>query len=333
MTHTEFFKNLKNGELAPVYLFTGEEHFVMQSAVNQLTEALVGDLRDVNLSLLPCTAAGDEICAQCETIPFLADKRVVIVEESGFLTKAEPEGVERLLAYLENPADFTVLVFVCAQPEKRRKTYKALQNFPIVEFNPLSDAELSRWIDKTLRGKGLTIEPSALQFLVEYTDPRPEALINELEKLACFKPGGLITSKDITDVVIPCNDYNLYKMTDAVVAGDVNTALTLLSGMLSQREEPIFLLAAIARQYRQLLKCKLLLEKKTPKPEIISLLGIRDFVFSRLSASCQKMSEAQLKQAVDLCYMTDEGLKTGKAFDEAALHALILSLCRLSKRK
>lgn len=333
MTHTEFFKNLKNGELAPVYLFTGEERFVMQSALNQLTDALVGDLKDVNLSLLPGTAAGDEICAQCETIPFLAEKRLVIVEDSGFLVKTEPAGVDRLLAYLENPAEFTVLVFVCAQPEKRRKLYKALQNYPVVEFNALSDTDLARWIEKTLRGKGLTIEPTALQFLVEYTDPRPESLIHELEKLACYKPGGRIMSQDVTAVVIPCNDYNLYKMTDAVVAGDTTTALTLLSGMLSQREEPIFLLAAIARQYRQLLKCKLLLEKKTPKAEIISLLGIRDFVYTRLCGSCQKLTEAQLKQAVDLCYETDEGLKSGKAFDEAALHALILSLCRLSKRK
>ena len=118
-------------------------------------------------------------------------------------------------------------------------------------------------------------------------------------------------------------------MTDAVTERDAQKALALLSGMLVQKEEPLYILGAVSRQYRQLLRFKLLQQEKAQKQEIIAALGIRDFVFARLQRTCEKLSEQKLKQAVDLCYEADEGLKTGKQLPAVALHRLILRLCAL----
>lgn len=187
MNHNEFFKALRDGQLLPVYLFAGEEEYVKDSALQQLEEAVIDPaLREVNRSLLDASATAEEICSQCETIPFMGEKRLVIVQNSTFLTKSEgkSENEERLLAYLESPADFTILVFCCTAPDKRRKLFKALQKYS-VDFSPLSSAELIRWIEKTLKVRGLSIEKNDALFLTEYTDPRPEALYTELEKLSC----------------------------------------------------------------------------------------------------------------------------------------------------
>lgn len=331
MNHTEFFKTLRDGQLFPVYLFAGEEEYVKASALRQLEAAVIDPaLREVNLTLLGAAATAEEICSQCETIPFMGEKRLVIVQNSTFLTKSEgkSENEERLLAYLESPADFTVLVFCCTAPDKRRKLFKALQKYS-VDFSPLSNAELVRWIEKTLKADGLSIEKNDAFFLTEYTDPRPEALCTELEKLSCYVKEGQVKSEDILAAVTPCKEYNMFKMTDAVIERDTQQALMLLSGMLMQKEEPIYILGAISRQYRQLLRLKLLQQEKAQKQEIIAALGIRDFVFTRLQRTCEKLSEQKLKQAVDLCYEADEGLKTGKQLPAVALHRLILKLCTL----
>ena len=121
----------------------------------------------------------------------------------------------------------------------------------------------------------------------------------------------------------------MFKMTDAIVERDTSRALTLLSGMLMQKEEPIYILGAISRQYRQLLRIKLLQQEKAQRQEILTTLGIRDFVLTRLQRTCEKRSEKELKQAIDLCYEADAGLKTGKQLPCVALHRLILKLCTL----
>ena len=329
MNHNEFFKTLREGQLFPVYLFSGEEEYVKASALKQLEAAVIDPaLREVNLTLLGPSAGAEEICAQCETVPCMGEKRLVIVEDSMFLTKSKSEEEERLLTYLESPADFTVLVFCAAAPDKRRKLFKALQKYT-VDFAPLSSPELIRWIEKTFKSSGLSIERSDALFLTEYADSRPEALCSELEKLSCYVKEGQVKREDILAAVTPCKEYNIFKMTDAVTERDAQKALALLSGMLVQKEEPLYILGAVSRQYRQLLRFKLLQQEKAQKQEIIAALGIRDFVFARLQRTCEKLSEQKLKQAVDLCYEADEGLKTGKQLPAVALHRLILRLCAL----
>lgn len=331
MNHTEFFKTLKNGEIKPVYFFQGEEQYVMKSALKQLENAVVSeDMRDVDLTQLSSTASGSEICTALETFPFLSEKRMVVLEESVFLnTTGKADGEDMLVEYLKNPLDTTVFVVLSRKPDKRKKLYKALSNHTVVEFNALSDVELARWIEKILKSYNIAIEASALNFLIEYADARPEALITELEKLSSYKKEGTVTKEDVLAIVTPCNDYNMFKMIDCILDKNVKSALMLLSGMLMNKEEPIYILGAISKQYRQLLRVKTLIEEKTPRNEIISLLVLRDFVYKRLEGICNKTTSQKLKKAVDLCYETDEGLKTGLKFDEAALHTLVYQLATL----
>lgn len=331
MNHTEFFKTLKNGQIQPVYFFQGEEQYVMKSALKQLENAVISDdMRDVNLTQLSSNASGSEICTALETFPFLSEKRMVVLEESVFLNATgKADGEDLIIEYLKNPLDTTVFVVLSQKPDKRKKLYKALSNHTVVEFNALSDIELSRWIEKILKGFNVSIDPSALNFLIEYADARPEALITELEKLASYKKEGVVTKDDILAVITPCNDYNIFKMIDCILDKNAKSALMLLSGMLMNKEEPIYILGAISKQYRQLLRIKTLLEEKTPRSEIISLLGLRDFAYKRLEGICNKTSSKKLKIAIDLCYETDEGLKTGLKFDEAALHTLVYQLATL----
>ncbi len=331
MNHTDFFKTLKNGEIMPVYFFQGEEQYVMKSALKQLEKAVISDdMRDVNLTQLSSNASGSEICVALETFPFLSEKRMVVLEESVFLNATgKADGEDLLIEYLKNPLDTTVFVVLSQKPDKRKKLYKALSNHTVVEFNALSDLELSRWIEKTLKSFNVGIDASALKFLMEYADPRPEALITELEKLSSYKKEGIVTKDDILAVITPCNDYNIFKMIDCILDKNAKTSLMLLSGMLMNKEEPIYILGAISKQYRQLLRVKTLIEEKTPRNEIIALLGLRDFIFKRLEGICNKTTSKKLKKAVDLCYETDEGLKTGLKFDEASLHTLVYQLAIL----
>lgn len=332
MKYGEFFKLLKSGEISPVYLFTGEETFVMNSALNRLIAAVVDeDLKAVNLVRLPENATGEEIAAAAETVPFMAQKRMVVVENSAFLQKSSPEGEERLEEYLSKPEPATVLVFLSPLADKRKRIYKALSKHTVVEFDTLSDAELSAWCIKELKARGLEISRSDAAFLCEYTDPSPAAMVNEMDKLACFTAGNTVTKDDICAVVTPCSDYNMFRMTDALSAGDAKTALKMLSGLISQKEDPFYILGAVTKQYRQFLRFKAM--EGAPKQEIIASLGIRDFVYGKYAAVCRKYSEKQLLQAVDVCAETDAGLKSGAKNPDTALFELAAKLALILNKK
>lgn len=330
MNHTEFFKQLKQNELSSVYLFCGEEHFVCASALSQLENALVDEnLKELNCTILDAPDA-DTVIQACQTIPFCAEKRLVIVKDFSLLSaNGASGGEEALCAYLANPSQTCVLVFVCVNPDKRRKAYKAIAKHSVVEFNTLNSLEAQKWAIQFLKREGILLSPEDAAFLCEYTSPTPTVLAPELEKLISYVKNSTVTRQDILDVVIPQTDFNVFKMVDLIVAEQKTEALKILGTMLCSREDPVFILAAISRQFALLLAFSQLEKSGTSKGEIIKILGIRDFLYPKMSATCKKKSQAQLKAAVDLCHKTDLGLKSGTQFVNAALHKLIIELCKI----
>lgn len=324
MTHIEFFKQLNSGEISNIYLFSGKEEYIRSTALNKLKEK-VTDASGIDTSVLYNPSA-EEICACCETIPFLSQKRLVVIYESSFLIKGESKDEELLLNYISAPTASTVLVFISPTPDKRRKVYKALQPFE-TEFCEISHGELVRWIAKTLGGLGVSISAQNAEFLASYAAAKPDALICELQKLASFVKSGEVRQEDITAIVTPNAEYNVFKMVDAIVLKNEEPALKMLGRMLMQREEPLYILGAISKQFRQLLLIKTMLEQKQERSKIAAALGIRDFIFSKMAQTCQKKSREDLENAVDKCFEVDRGLKTGTEYPEIALHKLIIELC------
>lgn len=328
MKYNDFFKELKNGVIAPVYLFTGEEKFVMQSALKQLTAITAEEsLRELNLLKLPSNATGEEIVSACETVPFASQWRTVIVQDSDFLQKSAPEGEDRLIKYLESPQESTVLIFVSPQADKRKKLYKLLQKHTVVEFDALSDGELIAWCSKELKKRNLVFDRETVTFLCEYTEPHPEMVINEIEKLVSYKGNDLnLTKEDIRAIVTPYAEYGIFRMTDALAAGEIKTATEILDGLLMQKEDAFYILGAVAKQYRQLLRFKVMTESGTPKGEILKVLGLRDFVYNKYASLCKRYSEKNLRRAVEICTVYDGGLKTGGKNPDTALYELAVSL-------
>lgn len=330
MDHNEFFNQLKSGEISNVYLFCGQEHFILSSALDKLEKALVDEsLRELNCAILEAPSADDVVCA-CQTVPFCADKRLVIVKDfASLLPVGTSEGESSLIEYLKNPSQTCVLVFICAQPDRRRAFFKALAKHNVVEFNQLTPTDTARWATQYLKRAGKAISPQDAAFLCQYTSSSPSFLVPELEKLISYQTGPTITQKDILEIVTPEVDFNVFKMIDFIWAKNKEAACAILSTMLCQREDPLRILGAISHNCAQMLAVKELLEKKVSKQEAIKILGVRDFVYSRLASACAKKSVAQLSCALDKCFECDFGLKQRLQFPHAALHKLVIELCEI----
>ena len=158
MQHNEFFAALKAGKIENCYLFEGEEEFTKRSAVKALREAVVDkDFAAMNDSALK-DPAPDELIAAAETLPFMADRRLLVIRESSLLSGNKPKhfdedaALKRLTEYFENLPDTTCMVFyVDGKADGRRKFYNLLKKKAvIVQFSQLDEQQLNKWIAKQL---------------------------------------------------------------------------------------------------------------------------------------------------------------------------------------
>ena len=333
MNHTAFFAAVKSGATVPCYLLEGTEEYIKRQALSRLTEALVpGDLQAMNVTTLSNPAA-DELIAACETLPFLAEKRLVVVTDCDLLAtgkKAEDDGkCDALLAYLPHLSPSTVLVFYQrGKADARKRFFLALkkQN-AIVSFGPMDDAECARWIQATLKQRGKQIDRPTAELLM-FTVGRDAALLKqEMDKLAdsvadCVQ----ITGEHIAAICTASLECTVFQMIDAQVAGDLPRALTLLRAMLRRGEDSFGVLAMLLRQYRILYHAKALQLERAPGASLAGLLGIPPFSVNRTLQQARGYTPEQLKAAYDLLYSMEQGLKNGTLPQEGLAQQALLEL-------
>lgn len=334
MTHQAFFDALKNGTLARVYLFSGEEEHVKRSALRKLRERiLTPGLEQMNETILDNPSA-DAIISSCETLPMMDACRLIVVRDSALLTagraRDEAAEAERLAAYIPRVPETSCLVFYCGGTiDKRKKLSQALSKAAtVVQFDPLDDMELARWMRATLKGYGKTISPQEAQFLAFTSGRDLTMLLREIEKLVSYAGERTeITHDDIEQVATKTLECTVFNMVDAILAGKEEQAFRLLSHLLETGEARIGILALIQRQYRQLLHAKLMQEGKVPQGEQMKRLGVPSFVFNRIQGQVRGYDAAALARCVGLCEETDFGIKSGRMREDAALERAMLMLC------
>ena len=154
------------GRIPSVLLFEGDEEYMKQTALADLRKLLLPDgMEELNETILDAPET-DQLIAASETLPFMADRRLVVIRDHPALT-GRAEGDEKLTGYLASVPLSTVLLFYCTKkPDGRKKLYQAFKKkAQIVSFDPLDDRELARWIAATLKKAGKKISLSACQRL------------------------------------------------------------------------------------------------------------------------------------------------------------------------
>lgn len=163
MDRKEFQDLLRQGQLRGVYLFDGPEENVKAAALQAVRKALLPEgLEDLNEAILE-NPPSDELIAAAQTLPFAADKRLIVVREHPALG-GRGDADERLLTYLEQIPDSCILIFYCRGKSDGRKKLcqKIKQCGTIVSFDPLSEQDLISWVIRTFSAQDkLCAKPTA----------------------------------------------------------------------------------------------------------------------------------------------------------------------------
>lgn len=316
-------EDIKTENFKQIYLFYGEEGYLKKQYRNKLAAAMVSPDDTMNFTAFEGKDINPkEIIDLAETLPFFAERRVILIENSGFFKNA----CEDLANYLPQTAPSAYFIFVEEEVDKRSKMYKAVKNNgKIVEFAMQSEELLTKWILSRLKKEEKKITGSVMQLFLSKTGSDMGNINSELEKLLCYSMGrDVITAEDVEAVTTEQTSNKIFDMVNAIAEHRQQKALDLYYDLLTLKEPPMRIMYLISRQFQILLNIRDMSGKGLDSRTMAQKAGIPPFAVSRNVTQAKGFTAAQLKQALRDGVELEEAVKTGRMDDRMAVELFIM---------
>lgn len=342
----QFNETLRSGDLRRVYLLCGEQAYLRLQNRDKLVKALMGDGDSMNLSRYSGSdISSRELIEMAQTLPFFADLRVIVIENTGLLNPKSAarsvtgskssagiaEEAEKIAAFIPEIPDSTSIVFVEENVDKRGKLYKAIaksskeKQGDILECVTPGESDLRSWAGGIIRKNGFSISGRTLALFLEYTGEDMQNIAGEAEKLCCYCMGqGEITEQSVRDVCSPRIKDRIFDMIEAIALRDRKKALGIYMELCALRTAPQVILSLMRRQFDQLVKIKEL-SGTMADSEIARKVGVPSFVISKkYKPALRQYTGAELIDALGDCVSADHDSKSGKIDAAIAVEMIIV---------
>ncbi len=324
------------------YIFHGDDDISLENALNKMRDSMGAD-GDFNTSEFEGSETTvPDVLGAVKSMPFLADKRLVIVK--GLISHITRKGAgetgkkasERLLEDLPNLPAHARLVLVerdtLSDKNKILRTTEKMGNGYISKFE--KPKNLTTWIIKRAKSEyDVEIVPQAAQAIADVVNDDMRRADSELYKLVCYVDGDHpINEQDVATLTPYVPEANVFDMVDALAQGNGNTALRLIHQALhdNPRDPGFGLFSLIVRQFRLILMVREHLNSGggSQNPTIAKALGVHPFVAGKVSQQSRAFNTEQLDSILKRLQKYDQDMKTGRIDPRLALDLLVTSLTR-----
>ncbi|MGN0132511.1 MAG: DNA polymerase III subunit delta [Lachnospiraceae bacterium] len=322
-------EDIKTGNFKQMYLLCGSEDYLRNQYKERLKTALLGEGDQMNLS---CFEGKDisqtQLVDLAETMPFLSERRVIVIENSGMFKNSS----DVLADYLKEVSPATFFVFSEKEVDKRNRLYKVVKDQGYIsEFGEQDENTLSRWIAGIVKKENMEIDRAAVAMLLYKTGTDMENIRRELEKCICYCMNrGRITVQDVETICTERLSNRVFDMINFLAAGKQEQALKLYYDLLALKEPPMRILFLISRQFNMLLQTKLLREKGYDKRIIGEKLGVAPFIAGKYMDQAAHFKRSVLRRALEDCVQAEEDVKTGKIGDVMSVELLMIKYSSVS---
>jgi DNA polymerase-3 subunit delta len=335
--------------LPPVTVLHGDDDFAISERL-AACKAELGDPATAALNLAELDGRSldlAELRGLCDSLPFLADQRLVIVR--GLLTRltggkgAADEGeadsgsnadfTDGLIDYFGSFPDSAALVL--AEPRavnEKSRLLKAAGGVPgaqVLRLDVPQGAELTRWILKRARAGRGEFHPAAAEALAAAAGDEPRFLVNEIDKLLAYvnwaRP---VETADVEALTPAAGEAIIWDLVDALGARNGSLALNKFHTLLAMPSQDQFaIFAMIVRQFRLLLQTREILDQGGSTALIMQTLSLKgSFQADKYVRQCRNFTLGQLEAVYRQLLDLDLALKSGSGDDTTAIDAFIAGL-------
>ena len=314
-------------DLKLVYLIYGPEDLLLDRAVTRLRDRFAeeGDT-DFNAMTFDGDAAdADEIVAAANTLPFMAERRLVVVRG---VDKMSASAQERLARYAEDPADFTTLVLVAEKVNKSTKLYRAVEKSGQVAQYKADKSEYPAQVREMFASRGRQADRDAVELLVQAVGLDLKHLEIEVDKAVAF--GGKkerLSRADIEAVLATEADTTMWDFLDALSARDAALSIRLCSQLLGQNESIFALHRMAVGRMRELVAAQALIERgEGSATALAAALGKQEWQVRRIPKYARQFRKGEPAELLGKAAATEAEMKTSRD-DRLAFERWILEVC------
>lgn len=293
-----------------IFLFTGENSYALRKEIGRWRDAFQEKYGIETIERLDgARTSPTELLDVVATLPFLAEKRMVIVDQ---IPKATKEQIQLLAAEIHPNC---VLLIIDEKPDKRTVAYKAIKDIVTIKtFDALPPAKLLGWIVQECEKSAIQCPSTSAQFLIDMVGEDQELLSNEIQKLIAYMaPQNTLTPAIIDLLCVPSGEQVIWKLTDLLGKKDIAGALRFLAYRYERGEDPYGVWVVLLNAVKNIATIWMALQEAQGKESDVSAKTGMHFLSVRgLLPLCRSLTQEQVRTLVTFAACTDIALKSGK---------------------
>jgi len=301
-------------EYRPVYLIVGDQDLLLDQAVDSLKSSVaeVADL-DFNLETFDGeSASADDIVAACNTLPFVSERRLVIVRG---VEKLNKDGSDALVRYAEDPSPTTILALVAKKLAKSTRLYKVVDKIGgVIERRAPDAREYPRAVQEMFARAGKRISLEGAEYLVSAVGRDLQRLSVEIGKVTAYSGARTeIGLTDVEEIASTTAKTSVFDLGTALGNRDCGAALRLLNRLLGDGESVFGLHSLAVRQVRDLLSSRALIDRGEGSVEQLArVLRKPEWQVKHLGRQARSFSAAELVSLLQLAAASEAEMKTSR---------------------
>ncbi len=316
-------EDFKSGKFEQVYLLYGEEGYLKKQYKKRFIKAMIPEGDTMNYRIMKERILRKEVIDLAETLPFFAERRLIVFENTGFFKTAA--GAD-LADYIKDMPETTCFIFVEEEIDKRNKLYKAVKSKGYI-------AELSTQDDRNFETLGCRSGPKrkskcserpSLIFLDKVGTDMENIQERAGESILLCMDRDTITREDIDAVCVTQITNHIFDMVDAVAAGNQQKALDLYYELLALKEPPMRILLSAGASVQDAFPCQGTCKPGVWKKEIASKAGLHPFVAGKNMEQAKRFKMGQLRRVMEEGAQLEQDVKTGLLTDNLAVELFIV---------
>ncbi len=238
---------------------------------------------------------------------------------------------EKLLNYLESPNTNTVLIFMMnGKADSKKKICKIIKDrYKFIQIEDLKPKDIVSKVEKALKEDGYKIDSNTSYYIVNNALNNYDLAINEVEKIKLYYGKGCtVKYDDVINIVSKNIEDNNFKFIDTIISRDIKESFKIFDDLMIQKVEPIMLMSMIAKEIRNMLLVKKMMNNRNKK-EMMDILGLKwDFQMDKLINNSYSYKEKQLENYLVMLSDLDYKIKRGKISNKLALEMFIFEICK-----
>jgi len=334
MTPDLLEKELKQGELNSIYLFYGEELFLLENAVKKIKKLFGELILGINYIQINETNI-DNLISDIETPAFGFDKKLIVIKNAGLFkkgTKRNPEAnserQKKIAKYIEENIeminDSTILLFIEEDVSKVDLQKVIEENGIVCNFERLKPLDIKKRLKGICNAYQVSINDQNLDLLIETSGTNMQSLINEIRKLIEYAGnGGTITKESIEKLASKEFDAIIFDLTDNLGKKDIKEAMRILKELIYNKEPVQKILITLYNHFKKIYLTKLCTEKNRDAMSVLNLKPNQTFLISKYKRQAGYFKTNELKKILGELIELDNKYKSGKIDINIGLEAIL----------